>query len=107
MRATLMLMAACGSAEQAPLIESVGASFVDCNAAEIKFLAARHNVQLALLVILPAPPYQACCAGCNRLMTNEPINTLVSTNFRACLCCALPRCSLPTLEPSFSLTCSP
>jgi hypothetical protein len=47
MRATLMLLAACGSTEPAPLIESVGASFAECNEADLKFLAARHNVQLA------------------------------------------------------------
>lgn len=45
----LLLLLACGGTEpgDATLAQNVGASFAPCNPAEIRFLAAKHNVMLA------------------------------------------------------------
>jgi hypothetical protein len=43
-----MLLAACGgSVESGPLLQRIGATFEDCNAAEVRFLAAKHDLRLA------------------------------------------------------------
>lgn len=43
-----LLLAACGgSVEAEPLLTRISATFEDCNAAEVRFLAAKHDLRLA------------------------------------------------------------
>lgn len=42
-----LLLAACGGSVEGPLLTRIGATFDDCNAAEVRFLAAKHDLRLA------------------------------------------------------------